>query len=491
VQFIAGAWLEAEEGAARDIRNPATLKPLGAVRDCGRTHVAQAVAAARAALPAWRQLQPEGRGALLGEVAARIRGRKSDLAALASRESGVPVCESFDCIEAAAFMLERWGALARSVAVSQAGETGLSGAPGVGGVRGVAADVVGVLLPWNFPLLAFGAAAAPALAGGSTLVLLAPPDNPLASLALAQAFEGLPAGALNVIVGRAEAAHALIEHAPAARDLFAEPAAAEAFIVCRDADLDVTIPGIVWERLRNGGQVFASPRHIFVDRLIAAEFAERVHQCVGFLDVDDPLKRPTDLGPLISGEAAERVQDQVGQVLRAGAKLILGGRRFKPSGLPGHFFQPTLLMLRDGAPAPEAISGPVITMTPVRDLAEGLRLAGAAGAGFGASIYTRDVRAACALARLQAGTFRINDPPRPGAAGPFSGLRQRLIREALGAAAQAQSAESAELPEVDAAAPEVEAAPAMEQKPWWFPYANRVDPSCGITPEEPESPIPR
>jgi acyl-CoA reductase-like NAD-dependent aldehyde dehydrogenase len=140
-------------------------------------------------------------------------------------------------------------------------------------------------------------------------------------------------------------------------------------------------------------------------------------------------------------------------------------------------------MLREGGRAPEAISGPVITMTPVRDLAEGLRLASAAGAGFGASIYTRDVGEACALARLEAGTFRINDPPRPGAAGPFSGLRQRLIREALGAAAQAQSTKSAERPEVEAAAPEVEtaapeveAAPAMEQKPWWFPYANRDDP---------------
>ena len=99
-----------------------------------------------------------------------------------------------------------------------------------------------------------------------------------------------------------------------------------------------------------------------------------------------------------------------------------------------------------------------------------------AGTGFGASIYTRDVRAAGALARLQAGTFRINDPPRPGAAGPFSGLRQRLIREALDAAAQAQSAESPELPAVEAAAPEVEAAPTMQRKPWWFPYADRVDP---------------
>jgi acyl-CoA reductase-like NAD-dependent aldehyde dehydrogenase len=481
MQFIAGAWLEAEEGAARDIRNPATLKPLGEVRDCGRAHVALAVAAARAALPVWRQLQPAARGALLGDAAARIRARKSDLGALASREGGAPVCESFDCIEAAASMLERWGVLTRSGPLGQSRENGLSGAPGVDGVCGGAADVVGALLPWNLPLLAFGAAAAPALAGGSTLVLLAPAANPLASLAFARAFEDLPGGALNVIVGGTEAAHALIEHVPAARDLLAEPATADAFIVCRDADLDVTIPGIVWERLRNGGQGFASPRHIFVDRLIAADFAEQVHQCVGFLDADDPLKRPTDLGPLISGEAAERVEDQVGRALRAGAKLILGGRRFKPSGLPGHFFQPTLLMLRDGATSPEAISGPVITMTPVRDLAEGLRLASAAGTGFGASIYTRDVPAACALARLHAGAFRINDPPRPGAAGPFSGLRQREIRKALGAAGPAGATASAELvevgvatPGVEAAALELEAAPAMEQKPWWFPYADRI-----------------
>ncbi|MGA2343508.1 MAG: aldehyde dehydrogenase [Steroidobacteraceae bacterium] len=458
--FIAGAWLDAAEGAARELRNPATRKPLGAVPDCGREDVARAVAAAHAALPAWTQLHPAARGELLGEVAARIRARKSELAALATRENGVPLCESSDCIEAAAFMFERWGALGVS---GKLGEAGTHGAPG-------GAAVVAALLPRNFPLLALGAAAAPALAAGATLVLLPPADNPLASLALAPAFEDLPAGAVNVITGGAETARALIEHAPAER-VFSEPAAADAFIVCRDADLDLAVPGIAWERLRNGGQGLASARHIFVERSIAAEFAERTHQCVGFLDVDDPSKRPTDLGPLISLEAAQRVEDQVGRALRAGAKLILGGRRFQPSGLPGHFFQPTLLMLRDGAPAPEAISGPVITMTPVRDLAEGLRLAGEARPGFGGSIYTRDVPGACALARHQAGAFRINDPPRPGAAGPFSGLRQREIREALRAAPQGRSTERSA---VERSAAEIEAASVMERKPWWFPYADRV-----------------
>jgi acyl-CoA reductase-like NAD-dependent aldehyde dehydrogenase len=454
--FIAGAWLDAAGGAARELRNPATRKPLGAVRDCGWEDVARAVAAARAALPAWAQLQPAVRGELLGDVAARIRARKAELAALATRENGVPLCESSDCVEAAAFMFERWGALGVAGKLSEAGTRGPAGSEGV----------VAALLPWNLPLLALGAAAAPALAAGATLVLLPPADNPLASLALAPAFEGLPAGAVNVITGGAQTARALIEHAPAERMMFTGPAAADAFIVCRDADLDLAVPGVAWERLHNGGQVLASARHIFVERSIAAEFAERAHQCVGFLDVDDPSKRPTDLGPLISLEAAQRVEDQVGRALRAGAKLILGGRRFQPSGLPGHFFQPTLLMLRDGAPAPDAISGPVITMTPVRDLAEGLRLAGEAGPGFGASIYTRDAPGACALARLQAGAFRINDPPWPGAAGPFSGLRQRQIRLALRAAPPGQSTERS--------AAEIETAPVMERKPWWFPYADRV-----------------
>jgi len=455
--FIAGAWLDAAEGAARELRNPATRKPQGAVRDCGREDVARALAAAHAALPAWTQLQPAARGELLADVAARIRRRKAELAALATRENGVPLCESSDCIEAAAFMFERWGVL------GGAGELGEPAGRGTG--------VVTALLPRYFPLLALGAAAAPALAAGAALVLLPPAGNPLASLALASAFEGLPAGAVNVITGGAETARALIEHAPGERMMFTEPAAADAFIVCRDADLDLAVPGVVWERLRNGGQVLASARHIFVERSIAAEFAERVHQCVGFLDVDDPSKRPTDLGPLISLEAAQRAEDQVGRTLRAGAKLILGGRRFQPSGLPGHFFQPTLLMLRDGAPAPDAISGPVITMTPVRDLAEGLRLAGEAGPDFGGSIYTRDVPGACALARLQAGAFRINDPPHPGAAGPFSGLRQREIRRALGAAGQGRSAEQTA---AERSAARIETASVMEHKPWWFPYADRV-----------------
>src|SRR5277367_5182893 len=262
------------------------------------------------------------------------------------------------------------------------------------------AGVAAVIVPYTFPLLAMAASAAPALAGGATLVCKPPPQNPLTALELARLCDFLPAGVINVVTGGAATAERLIAHPQVSRVSFMGSSAAgcrvqalargkqldletgslDAFIVCKDADLERAVPAIAWTRLMNGGQTCASPRHIYVERAIAAELADRMHQYVGFLDVDDPAKPPTDLGPLISLEAAQRVEDQVGRALRAGARLILGGRRFRPSGLPGHFFQPTILsnVSTGSAPTTEEILGPVITLTPVNDVADVLELSGRA-----------------------------------------------------------------------------------------------------------------
>jgi succinate-semialdehyde dehydrogenase/glutarate-semialdehyde dehydrogenase len=214
----------------------------------------------------------------------------------------------------------------------------------------------------------------------------------------------------------------------------------------------------------NGGQNCASPRHIYVERAIAAELADRMHQYVGFLDVDDPAKPPTDLGPLISLEAAQRVEDQVGHALRAGARLILGGRRFRPSGLPGHFFQPTILgnVPAGSAPTREEILGPVITLTPVNDVADALELAGRAAAPARAWIYTGDPDAATRSVQARdSGTFFLNDPGDSNA-GPFGGLRPGRVLAAL-APLPAQNP----LPRI------VRTGAAIEPKPWWFPYLER------------------
>jgi acyl-CoA reductase-like NAD-dependent aldehyde dehydrogenase len=380
----------------------------------------------------------------------------------AASAHGKPLAEARDCIAAAADMFERCGP---------------QPAP-----EGMRAGVAAVIAPYCFPLLATAAAAAPALAGGATLVCKPPPQNPLTVLEFAQLCDFLPAGVINVVTGGAETAERLIAHPQVSRVSFTgssavgcrlqalargkqldlETGSLDAFIICKDADLERAVPAIAWTRLMNAGQTCAAPRHIYVDRVIASELAERMHQYVGFLDVDDPAKPPTDLGPLISQQAAQRVEDQVGRALRAGAKLILGGRRFRPSGLPGHFFQPTILadVPARSTPATEEILGPVVTLTPVRDLAEALELASPPAAPARAWIYTEDPEAVTrsVQARSGAGCF-INDPGNPKA-GPFGGLRPGRILAALD-------------PEPAANRPVVRMSAMIVPKPWWFPYLDR------------------
>jgi betaine-aldehyde dehydrogenase len=457
--YIDGAWSDARTASARDVKNPATLKALDTVAECGAEEVERAVRAAAAAQPAWGARAPAERSGMLGEIAGRLRQRRSELALSLSRETGKPLCEARDCIDAAASIFER--CLSR--------ERGLPG-------------VAAVIAPYNFPVLAFAASAVPALAGGDTLVCKPPPQNPLTVLELVRLCDRLPAGVINVVTGGADLAQRLIAHACVSRVSFTgsaeggcrlqalargksldlETGSVEVCIVLEDADLERAVPAIAWSRLMNAGQTCAAPRHIYVERAIAAELAERMHQHVGFLDVDDPAKPPTDLGPLISLEAAQRVEDQVGRALRAGAKLVLGGRRFRPSGLPGYFFQPTILtdVPAGSAPTREEILGPVVTLTPVEDVAEALELAGRSPPR--AWIYTGDPGAAeRSLRSRSAGMFFINDPGDSKAAA-FGGLGPGRILRALAAP-----------PVRDPRSGIARTSAVIEPKPWWFPYLAR------------------
>jgi betaine-aldehyde dehydrogenase len=457
----------------RQILNPATLERLGTVPECGPDDVARAVAAARAAHREWRQLPAVFRAALLVQIAGRVRARKREFATVLTQETGKPLCESFDCVDAAAALFEAGAA---------------SAAQPAGPAPPKPTGVLAAIVPFNFPLLLMASAIAPALAMGNTIVCKPPHQNPLTGLRLAEACDVLPPGVVNMITGGPDTGRALIAHRDAGQVSFTgsarvgheieaaargkrlslELGSVDAFIVCKDADLDLAVPGLAWARLFNGGQVCTSGKHVYVDRSIAADFVERVHQCAGFLDVDDPMKLPTDLGPLISLDAALRVEDQVGRSLREGAKLILGGRRFSPSGLPGHFFQPTILssVPPGSVPTREEILGPVISITPVTDAAEAIRMASESGSGCGASIYTSNPQAATkSLEPLTSGFFRINDP-MAGSAGPFAGMRHGGIRGALGA----EDAASLRQPR------HVQRAEFVQSKPWWFPYRKRAPP---------------
>ncbi|MFI4889408.1 MAG: aldehyde dehydrogenase family protein [Steroidobacterales bacterium] len=449
----------------QSVTNPATLEPLGEVPVCGSDEVREAVAAACSAQPGWQDVPAPDRATLLREIGARIRARTRELATLMTRESGKPLCESIDCIGAVATVFETCG-------------SGVSLPPRAG--------VVAAIVPFNFPLMQMACMMAPALAAGNALVCKPPHQDPLACLQLAAACDPLPTGVVNVVTGGPDAGRALVDatgvdvvmftgSAAAGRSIAAaaqrkrvdlEIGSVGALIVCRDANLDIAVPGIAWTRLRNAGQGCGSGKHLYVERSIAAEFVERMHQCIGFLDVDDPAKPPTDIGPLISLEAAHRVEDQVGRSLREGAKLILGGRRFRPSGLPGHFFQPTILTdVRAGSvPTREEIMGPVITITPVADAADAIRLAIESPFSADAAIYTADPQAIIeAVERVKAGAIRICAPREGVNTGPFDCMVRRGMRRALDAGV------------VDPFAPSqrVHIADLAQTKPWWFPYSHR------------------
>jgi acyl-CoA reductase-like NAD-dependent aldehyde dehydrogenase len=455
------------------ITNPATLVPLGEVPESGIDAVERAVAAAQSAAGSWRATPAVRRAALLKEIAGRIRAEAQGLVELSTRESGLARCESLDCVRAAAACFDFFAADA--VALPECSPD-LDDAPGV----------AAVLIPFDLPLPVMAAGVARALAAGHSVVCKPPVQNPLTCLALARTFEGLPDGAVAVVTGGPAVGRALVVHPGIGEVAFTgssasglqigatargkrldlEAGSVDAQIVCRDADLDLTVPAVAWTRLVCGGQGRMAGGHLYVERSLAREFVDRLHQCVGFLDVDDPDKPSTDLGPLISLDAARKLEDQVGRTLRAGAKLILGGRRFRPSGLPGHFFQPTIMtdVAAGGVPMREQLLGPVITVTPVTDLAEALRI----WTEFSprprispsvASIYTADAEAAGrSVQAIADATFRINDPS-VGDLGPFSGLRHGGIRHALGADRK-----------------RVEIAHAIERKPWWFPYVDRARP---------------
>ncbi len=470
--YIDGSWTDARTASVREIKNPATLEALDTVPDCGAEDVESAVAAATTALPAWSAAPPAERVAQVREIGRRVRAHRASLALSLSRETGKPSCEALDCIDAAAAMFERCGNIERRSDTEPTGPDARH------------AGVQAVITPYNFPVLAFAASAVPALAAGATLVCKPAPQNPLTLLALVRLCDSLPAGAINAVTGGADCAERLVAHphisrvsftgssavgcrlqAPArGKSLDLETGSLDVFIVCKDADLERAVPAIAWSRLMNAGQTCASPRHIYVDLTIAGELADRLHQYVGFLDVDDPAKPPTDLGPLVSHEAALRVEDQVGRALRAGARLILGGRRFRPSGLAGHFFQPTILsnVPAGSAPTSEEILGPVITLTPVNDLADALELTSHAAAPPRAWIYTGDPEAATRRLRTRSsGTFFINDPGY-AQAGPFGGMRPGRLLAAF-----------ATLPAQNPDSHIARIGTSVEPKPWWFPYLGR------------------
>ena len=485
-----GMWIDHEREAARGgetlrVENPATEEALATVPRAQAAVVAAAVERARHAQREWRRVPGLEKAKLLHEVAARMRAMHQELALTMTLEGGKPVIENLDEIEWTTACFDYYAELGRH---SRGNAIPPSFEHQVNFTVKEPYGVVAAIVPFNYPLLLMGWKVAPALAAGNTVIIKPAEQTPLATLALAKAFEVLPRGVVGIVTGLgSEAGEALVRHphvdmvaftgsttvgkhimrlaADTLKKVNLETSGIDPFIVCEDVDLDVAARGAVWARYLNAGQVCTSAKRFYVVDAVADAFVERFVALAREIVVGDPRRDETDMGPVISREALARVKQAIDKATREGARLAAGGGR--PAALQrGHFLEPTVLdRVRHGSSATrEEVFGPVAAIVRVRDVDEAIAMANDSDYGLGANIYTNNLRHVMkAMEEVKAGTFWVNDPLTDNEAGPFGGMRQSGIGRELGE----EGLDAFREPK------HVHIDYLQERKSYWFPYADR------------------
>jgi len=415
----------------------------------GPEDVDAAVAAARAAFPAWRDLDLNRRRDILQEIARRLVGDGERLAAIATLEIGTPNAMA----GMAAVMAADWFDY-------YAGWIGKSGGEVVAVPAGGAFDyvldepigVIGAIIPWNGPLVAMGMKIAPALAAGNCIVLKPPENAPFTALRFAEiaSAAGLPPGVLNVIPGDGQAGSALCSHAgvdkitftgggETARKVLAAAAVAltpvvlelggkSANIVFPDADLDAAAQMAVGAGLMTlSGQGCMLPTRLLVHNDVYDDMVARVVAGAEMLNVGDPWQPTTMMGPLATAAQLDRVARAVESAIADKSGKLLGGGD-RPAGLGGgYYYRPTVFgeVEPTSELAQKEIFGPVLSILRFGSDDEAVALANDTPYGLAAYVHTRDLRRAHVMAAsLDAGGVAVNGFPIVPSAAPFGGTKQ-------------------------------------------------------------------
>lgn len=442
--FLGGRFVPASGDRWLDVRNPATEQPLAVVRGASLADVDLAVAAARAAWPAWAATPPRERADWLRRLQAGLSARRDELAALITAELGMPL-ELSRRVQAG---------LPTAVLGSMAQVTDeyrFEERIGNSRVLRQPVGVVAAITPWNYPLHQIVAKVAPALAAGCTVVVKPSETCPLDAFLFAEVVEscGLPAGTFNLVtgtgpeIGEALAAHPDVDMlsftgSTRAGRRVAELAAStfkrvalelggkSPCVVLDDADLPRAVAAGVAGAFLNSGQTCSALSRLLVPRGRLAEATELAVRAAQGFRTGDPLDPATRLGPLVSAAQRERVRGYIARGLAEGQRLVLGGAE-APPGLPrGWYVQPTVFTDVDpGATiAREEIFGPVLCVLGHDGDEHAVALANDSPYGLAGAVWSADpARAQRVAARLRAGQVDVNGG-KWNVLAPFGGFKQ-------------------------------------------------------------------
>jgi acyl-CoA reductase-like NAD-dependent aldehyde dehydrogenase len=434
--------------ASLKVVEPATEEVLAELPHAGVEETDAAVARAKAAFPEWRAVTPADRAKIMRRIASALAERLEEVATLETRNVGKPIGDSRGEVGMVVDVFDYYaGAPERLL-----GDT----IPVAGGVDFTFREplgVVGLIVPWNFPLPIASWKVAPALAAGNTVVLKPAELTPLTALELEKIAldAGLPEGVLNVVVGPGRVVgERMAEHPDIAKIAFTgstvvgrrvgelaaqsikrvtlELGGKSANIVFADADLEAAAASAPMAVFGNAGQDCCARSRILVERTAVDRFLELMEQSVRALRVGDPLDDATEMGPLISADQRE----QVSSYLDDSATVAFQGSA--PDG-PGYWFPPTVLapVSNDDRAAREEIFGPIAAVIPFEDEADAIRIANDTVYGLSGSIWTQNGGRALRVARaLDTGTISINSNTSVRVSTPFGGFKQSGVGRELG-----------------------------------------------------------